>query len=344
MRLLAGPLLTALCTLGLCTVVAAQGLPDLRLDTELLASSVKYDLQLFDPSDPLSCELQPADLCVGGPGVRKLLRFSVFAINQGTADLVVGTPDPAVLLPDGTPKWVYSTCHKHFHFQTFARYELRPRGGTDAVLLGQKRSFCIEDTKKAADTAPDTARFGCNPNGLNTQGVQVGWGDLYASNLPCQWIDITDLPAAGDYDLCVAINTAGLLPDADASNDRGCVPVTIAEPPAGPSVPKLTVLAPHKKKVRAGKRLKIAWRKRVKGEFRFVEILFSRDRGLTWEFVGAAREAKRNAYVWTVPADAVTDEAQLRLVLWTHTDLVPDTESGAFLQTTRDTKPFRIVP
>ena len=88
----------------------------------------------------------------------RLLRFSVFAINQGTADLVVGKPDPNELLPDGTPKWVYSACRKHYHFETFARYELRQRGGSNAILLGQKRSFCIEDTKKAIDSAPNDRR------------------------------------------------------------------------------------------------------------------------------------------------------------------------------------------
>jgi hypothetical protein len=220
MRIPGRGLLTLLCALGPLSSAAAQGLPDLRLDTDLLASSVKYDLQLFDPSDPLSCELQPADRCVTGPGVRKLLRFSVFAINQGTADLVVGTPDPAVLLPDGTPKWVYSACHKHFHFQTFARYELRPHGASDAVLLGQKRPSASRTRERRVNTAPDTVRYGCNPNGLNP-GRQVGWGDLYASNLPCQWIDVTDLAATGRLDLCVSINTARLLPDADASNDQG---------------------------------------------------------------------------------------------------------------------------
>jgi len=334
----------ALALVLLGSAALAQGLPDLRLDTDLLATSVKYDLQLFDPNDPTACELQPSDLCVSGPGVRKLLRFSVLAVNQGSSDLVVGTPDANALNPDGSPKWVYSTCHKHFHFQTFARYELRPRGASTAVLLGQKRSFCIEDTKRVDASVPDQARYGCNPNGLNVQGVQVGWGDLYASNLPCQWIDVTDLGATGDYDLCVFLNTARLLPDADPANDAGCVPITIAGPPAGSVAPKLTLLTPHRKaKARVGKRLKVAWRKRVKGEFRFVELFFSRDGGTTWQFVGASRDGKRNTYVWTPPADAVTDDARFRVVIWAAAPgAAPD--GGAFLRTARDGKPFRVVP
>ena len=129
------------------------------------------------------------------------------------------------------------------------------------MLLGQKRSFCVEDTKKADRRAPDTPRYGCNPNGLNIQGVQVGWGDLYASNLACQWIDITDLPTTGDFDLCVFINTARPAPRHRASNDHGCVPVTIAEPAGDTRCPSSRCWRRTRKKVRAGKRLKIAWRK-----------------------------------------------------------------------------------
>jgi Lysyl oxidase len=334
----------ALALLLVGSAARAQGLSDLRLDTDLLAASVKYDLQLFDPADPSSCELQPADLCVSGPGVRKLLRFSVLAVNQGTADLVVGTPDASALNPDGTPKWVYSACHKHFHFQTFARYELRPRGAPGAVLVGQKRSFCIEDTRKVSPSSPDQARYGCNPNGLNVQGVQVGWGDLYASNLPCQWIDVTDLAATGDYDLCVFLNTARLLPDADPGNDAGCVPITIDGPSAGAVAPKVVLRAPRQRtKARVGKRLKVAWRKRVRGEFRFVEIFFSRDGGATWQFVGASQDGKRNTYGWVPPADAVTESARMRVVVWSQAPGAA-TGAGAFLHTVRDGKPFRIVP
>jgi hypothetical protein len=53
----------------------------------------------------------------------------------------------------------------------------------------------------------------------------VGWADLYPSTLPCQWIDVTDV-AAGSYDLCVILNTEGLLAE-NPAGDSGCVPVTL---------------------------------------------------------------------------------------------------------------------
>ena len=76
---------------------------------------------------PGDCTLQPSDACVDGPGMRRLLRFSVLVLNRGTADLFLGTPSA------DDPLFVFSECHNHFHFESFASYELRPRGGTTAV-------------------------------------------------------------------------------------------------------------------------------------------------------------------------------------------------------------------
>ena len=130
----------------------AAGGPDLALDIPTLQADLSLDLLTFQPN---ACELQPIDLCVGGPGARKLLRFSVFVVNRGDADVVLGYPSAGKLLP-GTnqPEWTFSQCHNHWHFKSFARYELRLHGATSAVLTGQKRSFCVEDTKPATSTSP----------------------------------------------------------------------------------------------------------------------------------------------------------------------------------------------
>src|SRR5262249_40452677 len=162
-------------------------------------------------------------------------------------------------------------------------------------------------------------------------------------NLACQWIDITDLPPTGEYDLCVFINTARLLPDSDPGNDQGCVPVTMAAPPAGPA-PKIALLAPHRRKVHARKRLNIASPTRVRRGARCGAAQFSRAHGERWQSVGAPAGPKPPAFVWPVPADAVTDEAQLRVVLWAQVKDVPVTDAGAFVRATRDSAPFRIVP
>jgi lysyl oxidase len=317
----------------------AGALPDLALDVATLGRHPVFDLKSVSPDD---CTLQPADLCVGGPGVRKLLRFDVLAVNVGAADLVLGVPDTAATLPDGEPMWVYSACHGHFHFQTFARYELRRRGETTPVLEGAKRSFCVEDTQRV--TGSSSRRYCCTAACGNVQGVQVGWGDLYASNLDCQWIDLTDGVEPGEYDLCVLLNTARLLPDADPSNDVGCVPVTVSGPPPDAPAPRVRLTAPRKgRKPRAGHALRIAWKKRVRGAFRFQEVWASRDGGATWQLLAADVPEKRHTYRWMVPSDAATDAARVRVVVWARNP-PDDPGAGALQRGIGESATFRIRP
>ena len=316
----------------------AQDLPDLAVDATTLGSSVTYDLLSFSPD---GCELQPADLCVRAPGARKLLRFSVFAVNQGTADLRVGNPldELDVQLPNGDAKWVYSSCHKHYHFQTFARYELRRRGETTPILVGQKRSFCVEDTRVATATSP--RKYCCTAECQNVQGVQVGWGDLYPSTLPCQWIDVTDDVPPGEYDLCVFLNTAQILPESDYANDASCTSLTIAAP-SKPG-PKIRLKSPHgHAKAKVGRVLRVVWQKKVPGAFKFQEVWFSPDDGVTWRLLAENLAEKPNAYRWRVPADAVSEHARLRVVVWGRN---PPTGGGeSFQKGVATSGAFRIVP
>ena len=313
--------------------VAAQAGPNLVVDQERLARDVSIDLRYIIPGD---CELQAVDLCVGGPGARRVLKFSVFAQNVGDEDLVVGNPgdEQDVMLGDGTRKWVYSQCHGHWHFQTFARYELRRPGETTPFLTGQKRSFCIEDTE------PSTGRrYGCTAE-LPVQGVQAGYGDLYPSNIACQWIDVTDGFPAGTYDLCVLINTAGFLPE-PTEDDLTCTTVTIAEPTA--PGPKAKLLAPRgRTRARVGRRLKVAWKKKVPGAFKFQELWYSTDGGATWQFIVGDLPPKRHSYAWSIPAEAASDQARVRLVVWNRNP--PDGGPESFQRATSDSAPFKIRP
>jgi hypothetical protein len=326
-----------LLALALRGVASGGGSPDLRLDLPSLGTGISYDL-LFFPTD--ACELQASDLCVREPGARKLLRFNVFAVNQGDADLVLGVATPE------NPAFIFSQCHQHFHFDTFARYELRPRGGGEPIL-GQKRSFCVEDTR--ADTATGGRRYCCRTSDVceqpGIQGIQVGWGDLYASNLPCQWIDVTDDVPAGDYDLCVLLNTAGLLPDRDPDNDTGCVPVTVDAPDPA-AAPRVKVRAPKARpKRREGKALKIAWQRHARGEVRYQEVWFSRNDGTTWTLVGGGPNeipTRRKTFRWTIPAGSATDAGRIRVVVWTR--VAGATGAAAFARGAGESKPFVIVP
>src|SRR5206468_2128450 len=82
---------------------------------------------------------------------------------------------PPMIDPPNGGEFVYSACHMHYHFNTFARYELRQPGTSTVVTVGQKRSFCVEDTVQVSDSAPVDKKYCCNSTCGNLQGVQVGW-------------------------------------------------------------------------------------------------------------------------------------------------------------------------
>lgn len=324
-----------LLALLVCPVaVRAQGLPDLVVHVPTLATNAKEELKSIGIDD---CTLKPADACVEGPGLRKLLRFSVLALNRGDADLFLGTPSA------DDPLFVFSECHNHFHFESFASYELRPRGSTTAIKTGQKRSFCIEDLRTDPDapfSRTCTGDADCQGHGLCAngvcqyncmyQGIQVGRGDIYESNLDCQWIDTTDVPP-GEYDLWVMLNTKQLLPESDYTNDAGMVPVTVGPAPGAP-VP--TVKVRVKKKAKIGKTLKIGWKAKVTGgrkEIAGYDVWLGRD-GATFSELLATGTVERKLR-WTVTG-AASDQAAVKVVAWTN----------ALQRGTGTSRTLRIVP
>ena len=56
--------------------------------------------------------------------------------------------------------------------------------------------------------------------------VSSGWADIYANGIPCQWIDVTDLPD-GDYQLRVTVNAAKTFVEDDRIPNSVSVPVRI---------------------------------------------------------------------------------------------------------------------
>ena len=147
------------------------------------------------------------------PGSRRLLSFTTQSRNIGLGDLVLGNPAT-------NSAFVFDPCHNHYHYYGFAEYRLRDTN-YNLVTLGKKIGFCLEDVLQWDPTARTNRLYDCN-----YQGIQAGWADVYAAGLPCQYIDITGVPP-GDYVLRLAINPAGLLPEADTNNNVTLVPVTI---------------------------------------------------------------------------------------------------------------------
>ncbi len=185
--------------------------PDLIVDVDDLRASIMISSRTFAPTD---CAV--VEGCIEEPGTRRLLRFDTGTANIGTADLVVGDPTVGACFQ-------FSQCHQHYHFEGFSQYTLYKTDGRTVAATGHKQSFCLEDVEQYQPApAPDPAK----PFTCTSQGLHVGWEDIYPNDIDCQWVDITGVPA-GNYLLKVAVNTAGYLPESNYANDSAMVPVTI---------------------------------------------------------------------------------------------------------------------
>jgi lysyl oxidase/BACON domain-containing protein/all-beta uncharacterized protein len=197
------------CLFGTECVAGTCPLPDLSVDATKLQPVIR--VRSFSPA---ACELRAEEgPCIGAPGNRRLLAFTTFTPNLGEGALFLGDPaeNPGV--------FHFSSCHNHYHFNSYAKYELLDVGG-NLVADGGKRAFCLIDLEKVDPTAgPD--RFDCD-----FQGIARGWADEYDDGLSCQWIDVTNVPP-GNYLLQVRLNFEQLLAETDFSNNGAQMAVTI---------------------------------------------------------------------------------------------------------------------
>lgn len=320
LRLLVGAVLLVPC-------VAAAG-PELAIDVPRLAASVTVENVIFHPPGPRvrfdaiapvsgNCALDPSEACVGGPGIRRLLRFDALVHNRGDEDLVIGNPTELPQL------FEFSECHGHFHFAQASVYELLDDEG-NLVTPGRKQGFCLEDTTRSSSSTRTPRRYHCD-----YQGLQVGWGDLYPRQLDCQWIDVTDVPA-GDYTLRVHWNPDGLLPDDDPSNDEVFVPVTL-EPPES-DAPKIErIWRPRAGSVyTAGRSLFVQWSPSDDQAIASQEVWISLDDGLTWEQLVGDLDGEETWFAWTIPAGTYARRARIRIVARDFETQRGEVVSGAF--------------
>jgi PKD repeat protein len=191
-------------------------LPDITLDADRLQQSMEIITRTFDST---SCAVNEG--CVEGTGARTLLRFETATPNRGTADLVLGDPS-------GDPRFHYDSCHRHYHYEGYARYLIYDDSGTQ-VGTGKKMAYCLLDSEQDSGyTGPgpvrDSAQYSCT-----NQGISIGWLDVYHKDLDCQWIDITNL-APGDYYMNIDLNVDHLFEELDYSNNAFNVSFTVEQP------------------------------------------------------------------------------------------------------------------
>ena len=161
--------------------------PDLAIDSAYLTNSITTSIS--NSTDV--CTIREG--CLNGYNARELINFSTKIANIGATDFSAGTPP---LNPNAySPIYEYDPCHAHWHFKDYAEYLLID-SNNNIIPIGYKNGFCVLDL----GCTTGTAKFGCN-----NMGITSGCFDVYASGLPCQWVDVTGIPD-GHYKLIVRAN------------------------------------------------------------------------------------------------------------------------------------------
>ena len=137
--------------------------------------------------------------------IRYLLRFDSLTMNYGLHDFLPVLPKE---------DWLWHSCHNHYHsMEAFVEYDLLNTATGEKVAEGHKASYCLEDSICTHGT---NTHFRCY---LSNQGISVNCGDLYGSDLECQWIDITDVPG-GEYTVRQRVNPQRLAVESDYKNNE----------------------------------------------------------------------------------------------------------------------------
>jgi hypothetical protein len=189
------------------------------------------------------------------PGDRRLVRFTVTIANVGNADVYIGDPTAHFAANDGL--FEFATCHQHFHFRNYARYELI-EPGTGRVWKAAKAGFCMLDTDPnpnwmTGDPPRNKQYNNCGDlTHAGNQGITHGWSDTYRFFLGGQYFvldggDGQPPVPAGDYIIritanppfkakggqpCPAVDPQGLCHnflETDYSNNVGEVLITIPD-------------------------------------------------------------------------------------------------------------------
>ena len=195
--------------------------PDLFVEEQGMTMCRDEILVENNPNNAHYCALLEG--CVGGTGLRTIVRFDTITPNNGSKDLTMGVPANH---PD---LFHFSACHSHYHFDDYAVYGLYDGGSQ--VAAGHKQAFCLLDWNSWAWPDQYTGNFTCS-----NQGISTGWQDVYGGYLDCQWIDVTGVPD-GDYTLRISVNVPGnesalpTLVERDFTNNVLEVPMDLANLP-----------------------------------------------------------------------------------------------------------------
>jgi hypothetical protein len=235
-------------------------------------SAAKRPVTLLpDPAQSPPRLLQVEEVPTEG-GVRWRLGFLSAVLNAGRGPLIVHghrpdtdtpemTGDQLIRRSDGSTatvkgvgrlRFVESVTHNHWHLLGFERYELRRTSDAKIIAPAEKTGFCLTDSSHDAGDTPlpgereqPTYTQQCGLNGRDllqvTEGISIGWMDIYDPLKEGQWVDISRVPA-GRYLLVHRVNVDGKLRELKRSNDASSLLIRISWPKGHSSEPKVDTL------------------------------------------------------------------------------------------------------
>jgi hypothetical protein len=162
------------------------------------------------------------DLQIQSTSSRKLLRFDSIVVNVGDGAFEARGSRPDKTSSMKVSQRIYDDAggfrsrsttarmyfagdgHTHWHLRDLQDYVLTRLDNGKKVGTGEKHGFCFFDNYRFGSTRDAYyLRTGCgnDRDALRVRmGLSRGWGDVYQSSLPDQYIDITGL-TSGRYKL-----------------------------------------------------------------------------------------------------------------------------------------------
>jgi hypothetical protein len=158
-------------------------------------------------------------------------RFFVDSNLSGHYDEGDEMAEPGDWLHFGCMRFHDAPGHLHWHVLDFARYQLR-RAKTGRLVESKKVGFCVIDTEQPFPSLPGSPSKPYYPQGEGcggldkegvptppvSEGLSIGWADVYFFGLPGQSMEITDLHR-GRYCLISKADPTNMIAESNDSNN-----------------------------------------------------------------------------------------------------------------------------
>jgi hypothetical protein len=178
---------------------------------------------------------------------RKLLRFDSIVVNVGAGGFEARGSRPDTSTDMTVRQRIFDTAggsryvgtaarmyfggdgHNHWHLRDLEDFVITRLDNGSRVGTGAKHGFCFFDNYRfGASQSAYYKGCGSNPAALRQRmGLSRGWGDIYPSSLPDQYIDVTGL-TSGRYKLRATADAANWFLEANNANNFTWVDIQIS--------------------------------------------------------------------------------------------------------------------